>query len=111
MIQISSPLLLDFPTRYKLSIVLDIHLGKASTITVHEEYRPRNERYSFRIIVRRKIRIRANTMMVEVKFYLSRVLVLVGEFRASPWNFDGPHADTPAHYPRHVTNPISAPRV
>lgn len=28
MVQISSPLLLDFPTRYKLSIVLDIHFNK-----------------------------------------------------------------------------------
>lgn len=51
-------------------------------------------------------------MMVEVKSYLSRVLVPIGDFRVSPWNFDdGPHADTPAHYPRHVTNPISAPLV
>lgn len=49
--------------------------------------------------------------MVEVKSYLSRVLVPIGDFRISPWNFDdGPHADTPAHYPRHVlANPISAP--
>lgn len=38
--------------------------------------------------------------MMEVKFYLSRVFVPVGDFRISPWNFDGgPHADTPAHYP------------
>lgn len=39
-------------------------------------------------------------MMVEVKSYLSRVLAPVGDFRVSPWNFDGgPHADTPVHYP------------
>lgn len=51
-------------------------------------------------------------MMVEVKSYLSRVLVSIGDFRVSPWNFDdGPHADTPVHYPQHVTNPISAPLV
>jgi len=47
-----------------------------------------------------RIRPGANAMMVEVKFYLSRVLAPVGDFRVSPWNFDGgPHADTPAHYP------------